>query len=275
MMKEIGFREAQLLELDILLDFARYCDEHGLTYFLAYGTLLGAVRHQGFIPWDDDVDVWMPRDDYNQLIQHFNTGKQTPHYRLISPMDEISRHSFVKIIDTRTVKVETNFDYTPGALGIDIDVFPLDGQPEDDATFWDWFGKLEKCYQKADFPVRLRHECRRKRLILWLINFLGGKRHRLGTWIKRFYLKKAQRLHEKYPYRGSKYVGTVEHCFGCHRQRYEAFLFKNSTTLCFEGHMLRAPEDYHAVLCQEFGDYMTPPPEEDRQGHLIDHAYWK
>ncbi len=274
-MKKIDLREAQLLELDILLEFARYCEKHGLTYFIAYGTLLGAVRHQGFIPWDDDIDVWMPREDYNRLIREFHSHNEVAHYRLVPPMDPISRHSFVKIIDTRTVKKETNFDYAPGPLGIDIDVFPLDGQPEDEATFWDWFGKLEKCYQKADFPVRLRHECRRKRWILGLINLLGGKRHRLGTWIKNHYLKKAQRLHGKYPYHGSKYVGMVEHGFGCHRQRYDAKLFEESTLVLFEGHMLKAPKDYDAVLRQAYGDYMTPPPEQERQGHLLDHAYWK
>lgn len=274
-MKEITLREAQLLELQILLSFAAYCDKHNLTWFIAYGTLLGAVRHGGFIPWDDDIDVWMPREDYNKLIASFNENKETAHYRLIAPLDPVSRHSFVKIIDERTVKTETNFDYAPGDLGIDIDVFPLDGQPDEEEAFWSWFKKLEKCYQKADFPVRIKHDCRRKRLILGLINALGGKRHRLGTWIKNHYLKKALRLHAKYPYRGSGFVGMVEHGFGCHRQRYDAKLFESSTLLSFEGHLLKAPKDYDAVLRQAYGNYMTPPPESERQGHFIDHAYWK
>lgn len=274
-MKEITSREAQLLELQILLDFAGYCDKHNLTYFIAYGTLLGAVRHQGFIPWDDDIDVWMPRGDYNKLIDGFNGNNETPHYRLISPLDPISRHSFVKIVDQRTVKRETNFDYAPGALGLDMDVFPLDGQPEEEEAFRKWFEKLEKCYQKADFPVRLRHDCRRKRLILRLINLLGGKRHRLGTWIKNHYLKKALRLHAKYPYQGARYVGMAEHCFGCRRYRYDRKLFEDTTRLPFGGHMLKAPKEYDAILRQDYGDYMTPPPEAERYGHFIDHAHWK
>lgn len=274
-MKEIGLRQAQLLELDILLSFANYCEKQKLTYFIAYGTLLGAVRHKGFIPWDDDVDVWMPRQDYNRLVSSFNTEMDHTHLQLISPLDAISRHSFVKIIDTRTVKIETNFDYAPGALGIDIDIFPLDGQPEDDVAFQNWYGKLEKCYQNADFPVRLTHECRRKRYLKAAMNILGGKRHRLGIWIKRHYQKKANRLHKAFPCSGSKYIGAVEHCFGCELDRFDAALFRDTTLLEFEGHLLRAPSQYETVLQLLYGDYMTLPPENQRFSHLIDQAYWK
>ena len=274
-MKQIDLRQSQLLQLDILLELAACCERQGLTYFIAYGTLLGAVRHQGFIPWDDDIDVWMPREDYNKLIQRFHDDTKVSHYRLIAPANPLSRHSFVKIIDTRTVKTETNFDYAPGNLGVDIDVFPLDGQPESEKEYLAWFAKLEKCYQKADFPMRLRHECRRKNLLLAAINLLGGRQHRLGTWIKRHYLKKARRLHEQYPFRGSRYIGVAEHCFNCVAERYEARCFAHTVALPFEGHLLNAPAEYDAVLRQTYGDYWQLPPEEQRYGHLVDQTFWK
>lgn len=274
-MKEIAMEEAKALELDILLEFDRVCRDRGLTYYLAYGTLLGAVRHRGFIPWDDDIDVLMPRPDYDRLMDAFPKACAVSHYRLIPPMDRISRHSFIKIMDTRTVKIESGIDYTPGALGIDIDVFPLDGQPEQEADHWVWYEKLQKCYRLADFPVRRYYGGRKKRWPLALINFLGGKRRWLGIAIKCFWQRRALALHRKYPLDASNWVGMVEHCFGCEKQRYPRQLFEDSALLEFEGHLFPVPAQYDAVLRIAYGDYMTPPPESERGGHLIERAYWK
>lgn len=274
-MKELTLRQIQLLELDILLEFHRICETHGLTYHIAYGTLLGAVLHGGFIPWDDDIDVLMPRPDYEKLMALFPSACKVPHYRLISPLDTLSRHSYIKITDERTVKVETNFDYAPGPLGIDIDVFPLDGAPQEEADHWIWYEKLQRCYRLADFPMRKTYGGRKKRWPLAVINFLGGKRHLLGVQIKRHYLKKAQKLHKKHPLHASDWVGMVEHCFGCEKQRYPKALFENTTLLEFEGHLFPAPAEYDRILRICYGDYMVPPPESERYSHLIETAYQK
>ena len=76
-MKEIAFREVQALGLEILKYFAKMCDENGFVYYITYGTLIGAVRHKGFIPWDDDIDVWMSRKDYDKLIEKYSRITQT------------------------------------------------------------------------------------------------------------------------------------------------------------------------------------------------------
>ena len=77
--------ELKKIELDILLYFSQFCEKHGLRYFLAYGTLIGAVRHQGFIPWDDDIDIQMPREDYNKLIELYEKENTNVRYELVSP----------------------------------------------------------------------------------------------------------------------------------------------------------------------------------------------
>ncbi|MBP3701609.1 MAG: LicD family protein [Lachnospiraceae bacterium] len=277
-MKEISLQEMQRLELNILLELDQFCQEHGLVYYMAYGTLLGAVRHKGFVPWDDDIDVWMPRADYDRLIALFHDrqqGTKVPHYQLVAPLDRRSRHSFVKIMDTRTVKRETNFDYATGDLGVDIDVFPLDGQPESEQEYQKWFAVLQKYYWRADLPVRLRQEDPKRRVVLRVIRCLEGKQRRLGVWIKRHYIKKALRLHEKYGYETSRRVGMVEMCFGCENDRFEAEVFGKQTPMKFEGYVLQAPADPHGILRQLYGEYQELPPEEERRGHQIDEVFWK
>ena len=277
-MKEISLQEMQRLELNILLELDRFCREHGLVYYLAYGTLLGAVRHKGFIPWDDDIDVWMPRPDYDRLIALFHNrqqGTKVPYYHLVAPLDRRSRHSFVKIMDTRTVKRETNFDYATGDLGVDIDVFPLDGQPESEQEYRRWFVRLQKYYWRADLPVRLRQEKPKRQIVLRVIRSLEGKNRTLSVWIKRHYLKKALRLHGRYDYGTSRRIGMAEMCYGCEKDRFEIDVFGRQTPLEFEGYILQAPAEPYKILRQLYGDYQKLPPREERRSHQLDGVFWR
>lgn len=118
---ELTLNEKQQLGLHILKQFADICDRHGLKYYLAYGTLLGAVRHKGFIPWDDDVDVWMLRDDYEKL----RSVTLPDGLWLCTPESFDSVWLFSKLMDTSTVFVEKGVK-TPQSAGMFIDIFPLD-----------------------------------------------------------------------------------------------------------------------------------------------------
>ena len=96
-MKEIGLEEHKKIQLNILEKFDKYCKEHSLTYFLAYGSLIGAIRHNGFIPWDDDTDVVMPRQDYLKLMEDFNATNSDTDLELILPFEKKSKASLCKI----------------------------------------------------------------------------------------------------------------------------------------------------------------------------------
>ena len=217
-MKLMTIEEAKQVELDILSNIASFCDTHNLRYCLAYGTLIGAVRHKGFIPWDDDIDIWMPRADYDQFIERYNTENADKRYTVISPYDKRSQHTFAKVIDETTVKMESTVDYINGHLGVDVDIFPLDGVPEDDQEYIRWYNKLHNIYRKIVFLVLDEKKNIKRRVLLPLIRlWVGGK-----TGI----LRKAAKLHKRYPFNESSYIGTVESHYNNSNNRFKKEWFE-------------------------------------------------
>ncbi len=134
-------REIKEIELKILIEFDRLCKENNLTYYLAFGTLLGAARHGGFIPWDDDIDVMMPRDDYERLLVGFNEWSQSDCYELKVYSDGYSIYPFAKMVNNRTVVTE-NFTRCEFKIGVWMDIFPLDNVNKDDREL---FKKEKEC----------------------------------------------------------------------------------------------------------------------------------
>ena len=122
--------ELKQLELDIMKQFDAYCEKHDLRYYLYAGTLIGAVRHKGFIPWDDDIDVVMPRPDYEKLQLLLEKEPISPNIKLVNAKNyDLYPFPFLKLTDTRTSGIAK---YMPKnyRMGVWIDVFPLDGLPE-------------------------------------------------------------------------------------------------------------------------------------------------
>ena len=134
-MRELDRREVQKVEVALLEEFADICEAHGLKYYLAYGTLIGAARHEGFIPWDDDVDVMMPREDFEKLLSHFDQWRLRTTSKFIHSRNGQSRFPYGRIIDTRTLVDET---YCEGGeeLGAWIDIFPLEDMPINGASLF-------------------------------------------------------------------------------------------------------------------------------------------
>lgn len=127
-MRELSLDEVKRVELDALIELDRVCREHDLTYLLAYGTLLGAIRHNGFIPWDDDIDVMMPRVDYEMLISHFEEWRSNAKYRIALYRDGESTFQYGKLVDDSTIAQET-YVRSEYSVGLWIDLFPIDDEP--------------------------------------------------------------------------------------------------------------------------------------------------
>lgn len=264
-MRELTVEEIKKIELEILIEFDKFCTENGLTYFLAYGTLIGAIRHKGFIPWDDDIDINMPREDYCWFIENYNKKNLDGRYKAISPKMPEAQHSFVKFIDTKTLKLEPDMKHEFGCLGIDIDIFPLDGQPEGESKYNKWYDKLMQTYKLhglcgIDDSIKIK-----RRIALLIIKVLTGGRKSL--------LKKAERLHKKYPYNTSKYIGSIESAFDERTVRFPREWFDESILVEFEGHKLPAPKEYDKILRKVYGNYMTFPPKEQQVIHHLNKMF--
>ena len=268
-MNQLTFEEYKSVELEILSDVASFCDKHSLTYFIAYGTLIGAVRHKGFIPWDDDVDIYMPRPDYERFVELFAGDEKPARLEVIHPAHKISKHSFTKIIDTRTVKYEDGYRYPDGNLGVDIDVFVIDGQPDDDAEFERWFKKLYRLYLLDYLSSRSGDGSLKRKVAhigIKLLNiFLPRRKIR----------EKTAALHSKYPFGSTKYAGSIVGICNNRGDRAPTECFEGFELCEFEGRAFKIPQGYHEIMTRLYGDYMQLPPEDQRVAPHAVKAYWK
>ena len=264
-MRAITIEEGKQVQLNILLAVADYCKREGLRYFLCGGTLIGAVRHQGFIPWDDDIDISMPRPDYERFL----AGFRHPDYRLYHwREDGRELLPFAKVYDSRTV-IRENTDLGD-EIGINIDVFPVDGLPDDDAKIRKLLSRmrwLRGWYVAATLKDSSHRSAARKLQLgaMRLFYRLRPIQHRLCGKL----VKEAQ----QYPFDTSDRVAVL--VWGYWEKevvpRSSACRF---TEAPFEGHPLSIPVEYDVYLRSLYGDYMQLPPESKRKYKHHAEMYW-
>ena len=265
-MREItDIKEVQQTALNILVYIDKICSENNIKYSLAGGTLLGAIRHKGFIPWDDDIDIMMHRDEYEKFLKVMDEDAKTNkkfkclHYSKNCP-DYYYR--FTKVVDLDTHLEESNIK-TPKDSGIFVDVFPLDGID---------MKKAKKLISKTVFLGRMvanasmtkayiKNDKKGKALIKKCFVYPFAKMFGPNFWMKK-YEKIAK------SYKVSDYDNTICYC-GCYREKdiMPKALFDEMIDLDFEGYKFMAVKDYEYYLISLFGDYMTPPPPEKRITH--------
>ena len=262
MADNIPLEVIQNYEFEILKYIRDVCDRNGLRYFLAYGTLIGAVRHQGFIPWDDDMDIHMPREDYLKFVEYV-TKHPHPYYKLVSRETSPKfTHILAKMIDTRT-KLTQKTDWSEKVqLGVYVDIFILDGagnsRVEAETTYLAAYSIFHQWWN-AVFIMFLPGWRRRDSLRFWCENIPDKI---LGP---RYYMDKHTAFCLQKPYYDYEYVGAM----GASTEEPERNIWKrewfgNGTDVIFNNEVFRAPSDWDAVLRPEYGDYMVLPPPEKR-----------
>ncbi|MBQ9097610.1 MAG: LicD family protein [Clostridia bacterium] len=266
-MRELSFEEIKKYELDILKEVAEFCDKNNLRYFLAFGTLIGAVRHKGFIPWDDDIDIQMPREDYNKFIQTF----ESENYKLVQPYDKQAKHTIAKVIDKRTLKIEKSIKYKKGEeLGIDVDIFPIDGQPYEEKEFLKYFNKKHLLYKMFSYIVIDVKAYSIRGKLAFGIPILISKC--IG---KNLIMKRIDKISARYPYEENDYVGSTSSLYEGVENRTLKQWYDGTAEVDFEGYKFKAPVGYCEILTQLYGNYMQLPPEEQRVTHHSNHCYLK
>lgn len=263
--KTIATEEIKKIELNILDQFSTFCDENNLEYSLCGGTLLGAVRHKGFIPWDDDIDVFVTRTTYRYLRKYFNKWGKKKNLKLIDYFSRNYYSTFAKIIDTRTKATEEKRNEQ---IGVWIDLFIVDSMKSNSEEFNkpiistlkeiryfgndDYFCKIESIKDLLTvlkkWLIRLfKKPILRKRIESFIDNNMGGF---------------------QMAYSFADQVSWWQSC--------DTLDFSNPVYLEFEGKKFKAVSNWNEYLKKRYGeDYLIPPPLSKRENHELTYCVWR
>jgi len=272
-MKELSLKEIQQASLQVLIEIDKICEEQGLRYYLAYGTLIGAVRHHGFIPWDDDIDIMMPRKDFRRLIRYFNTqyrGKLK-----LCTRENTKNYTFgiPRIADTTYKYISTRPNTKAYKLGVFIDVYPLDNYGNN-AKIGSYIYKLiniknrlydiyiNPTFAESNWKIPFKY------IVYMFLRLIKGK-----DYSKKIN-KEILNIIKKFTNSNDKYVGIPSWDIGKMMQ-YNRHLFNHAIKLEFEGKLFPAPNGYHKILTQFYGDYMKLPPIEKRVSNRHQYKIYK
>lgn len=272
MMRKLEIHEIKELSFEVLCAVRAVCEANGLRYSLTGGTLIGAVRHRGFIPWDDDIDIMMPRPDYDRFIQIVKNGEFKFDLRCAEICGDDYRYPFAKACHRQSVVKEHAVQDTAVPLGVYVDIFPVDG-----AGNRYWAAKLRTMVFQFLHGLKItsnwtryrRSKLRRWyyepfRYVCYLLSRLLGRK-RIDRAIDRFLRGK--------DFEVCRYAGRLVGDYGS-KEIMPKELFEKTVKVSFEGQRFDAVADYDTFLRMLYGDYMKLPPAEKQVTHHEFDAYW-
>lgn len=260
-MNYLSPEEIKQSQLKVLDFFVKTCEDNNLRYYLCGGTLLGAIRHKGFIPWDDDIDVFMPRTDYNKLL----TLDIEPPFELRYFAKGNSLQPFIKIVDNTTMAQEKNSTF-PSAIW--IDVFAIDGLFSSNLLNKLHYKIVKFLRFRTYFGLRPEGLSFRAKVLMKFVKLLHINPER----VNRFFCYWTEVFSQIKSYESSKFIGGINWGYGPHERMRKDDL-EPITKVEYEGKLYNAPVGYHIYLSNLYGDYMQLPPEEKRKNHNL--KAWK
>ena len=263
-MRKMTSEEIKKTELELLNVFDEFCRENGLKYVLDSGTLLGAIRHNGFIPWDDDIDVIMPYPDFEKFIKLFEAQDDYNNIDVIYYMKKNAAIPFAKLIDDRTIVISPNRDKAY-RYSVWIDIFPMFSVSNDDDEAKEQVQIIYDCVHKS--WKHMKNRCKSKNPLRRIKTSIDNRR------ILKDCINTAVSTAKRYPYGTTKRLRLLSGITAkTHFPPLE--LFDDCIYHEFEGKQFLIPRDYDSVLRSYYGDYMQLPPENERYGHTVE-AYYK
>lgn len=271
MKREISIEDAKKIQSNMMNFFDCFCKDKNLKYYLSYGSLLGAIRHKGFIPWDDDIDVVMPINDYNNLLSYFSNGKTIDNYKLLDiHLDPEYYLPYGKLIDTRTVLKENyKIEFE---IGVGIDVFPL-------YNMGDNYRRAKGLFYTAHFirslaDVKLMKLDAKRSLLKNAALFIG--KMLLLPFTAQFITKQLVVFSDSVTKKLNDHqlCNLVGGVYG-EREIHKGEWYGEGMEAEFESYNFVIPRNSHCILKRLYGDYMVLPPIDKQISHHKNKAFWR
>jgi len=270
-MQELSLKELQQVCLDILKDVHAFCESNNIRYSIAYGTLIGALRHKGFIPWDDDVDIVMPRPDFERFCKEYRSDK----LRLIYyGNDRSALAAFARVVDCDRTDYRTERPWTKQTSGVWIDIFPLDGVVSQ-KEYTRRYNRLKRISWFVYKFRRQNHHITASDSLWSKTKTVIARIFGLNGWLPYAILRHVVSVMTKYRFEESRFYGQMS-CLDDGPIMFDREGFEDTVLLDFEDTRFRAMKGYDKALRQLYGDYMQLPPEEKREPKQYwIHFLWK
>ena len=269
-MKEMTVREIQSVSLEILKDVHAFCVENNISYTLYGGTMIGAIRHKGFIPWDDDIDIAMPRPDYERFLQSYQSKCG---YKLFASGTKECYLTFSRVCEMEITRVVNEvLPWADKPTGVWIDVFPLDGAPDNQDTTAQLFAKLHDCWLKSIYERAAKASFHSAKGIVKKLKLIYKK----IVFNKSRYLSRHDEMCKHISWGETSHFANLAYMWYGLREYQEMKDYVSTTPVLFEDATFFVCNGYDNLMKRKYGDYMKFPPISDQTpNHQLCRYFWR